>query len=566
LFAEYLSQYLQRLYQADAVRSILEVESLEEKAEWTDAVVVGSGFGGSVVAYRLAEAQQSVCLLERGKRYPPGSFPRRPDEIARNFWNPGDGLQGLFDIWSFRHVESVVASGLGGGSLIYANVLIRKDERWFVRDGGPGDGYESWPVTREQLDPHYDRAEKVLGAAHYPVSYAETTPKTRAMRRAASRLGLEWYRPNLAVSFAEAGSMPGSPIDDSEHNLHNAPRMTCRLCGECDIGCNYGSKNTLDYTYLTMAARAGAELRDRCEVLDIAPLTNGFEVGYICPEPQNEGVPVDLTALPRHRLRCRTLVLACGALGTTYLLLRNQRNFPALSPTLGSRFCGNGDPLGFALDCADRLEPSLGPVITSTMRVPDELDGGGRGFYVQDGGYPGFVDWLIESATLPGPVNRFARWAAVRVLQDSTGHRHSEIGAQIEALIGDGHVSAGALPLLGMGREIPNGSVRLNGDYLEVDWRDAMSSEYFKCVEATMAAVTKDRGAQPRRRTDGRRPAQRRRGRPRRSFRPPRVVHRRWLRHARAGRPEPVTNDRRTRRSILQSDPGTAYSRELTAP
>src|SRR5215469_4554843 len=76
-----------------------------------DAVVVGSGFGGSVVACRLAEAQRSVCLLERGKRYPPGSFPRRPADMARNFWDPGAGLQGLFDIWSFRHVESVVASG-----------------------------------------------------------------------------------------------------------------------------------------------------------------------------------------------------------------------------------------------------------------------------------------------------------------------------------------------------------------------------------------------------------------------------------------------------------------------
>jgi cholesterol oxidase len=464
-------------------------------AEWADAVVIGSGFGGSVVAYRLAEARHSVCLLERGKRYPPGSFPRRPADMARNFWDPGGGLQGLFDIWSFRHMESVVASGLGGGSLIYANVLIRKDERWFVRHGGPGDGYESWPVTREQLDPHYENAEKVLGAARYPQAYAQVTPKTQAMRRAADRLGIEWFRPHLAVSFAEPGSLPGSPVHGSEHNLHHAPRMTCRLCGECDIGCNYGSKNTLDYTYLTMAADAGAELRDRCEVLDIAPLADGFEVGYIRHEPQNEGVRLNLATLPRRRLRCRVLVLACGALGTTYLLLRNQRSFPALSPALGSRFCGNGDLLGFALDSADRLEPSLGPVITSTMRIPDAVDGGeGRGFYLQDGGYPGFVDWLVEAGTLPGAVNRFGRFAAVRALSDLTGRPHSEIGAQIAALIGDGRVSAGALPMLGMGREIPNGRLRLNGDYLEVDWRDAISSAYFKRVEATMAAVAREFG------------------------------------------------------------------------
>ena len=382
------------------------------RAEWVDAVVIGSGFGGSVVAYRLAGAQRSVCLLERGKRYPPGAFPRRPDQMARNFWDPSQGMQGLFDVWSFRHVESIVASGLGGGSLIYANVMIRKDERWFVHDAGPAGGYESWPVTREQLEPHYDRAEKILSPTPYPGSLAETTPKTQAMRRAAGRLGIDWFLPPLAVSFADPGQLPGSPISNSDHNVHHASRMTCRLCGECDIGCNFGSKNTLDYNYLTLAAEAGAELRDRCEVREIAPLDDGFEVRYVRHEPENEGVPVNTGTLPTHRLRCRVLVLAAGTFGTNYLLLRNQQRFPALSPMLGTRFCSNGDLLGFAVDSADPLDASLGPVITSTMRIPDELDGGtGRGFYLQDGGYPEFVDWLLETATLAGPANRLARFA-----------------------------------------------------------------------------------------------------------------------------------------------------------
>jgi cholesterol oxidase len=466
-----------------------------QQAAWVDAVVVGSGFGGSVVACRLAEAQRSVCLLERGRRYPPGSFPRRPDEMARNFWDPSEGMHGLFDIWSFRHVESVVASGLGGGSLIYANVAIRKDERWFVRDQGPGGGYESWPVTRDQLEPHYDRVEKIFGATCNPYPYAETTPKTQAMRRAAGRLGIDWFRPPLAVTFAGPGQRPGNPIPDSAGNLHGAPRSTCSLCGECDIGCNYGSKNTLDYTYLSMAARAGADLRDRCEVREIAPVDGGFEVRYIRHEPENEGVRMDAARRPCHRLHCRVLVLAAGALGTTYLLLRNRRELPALSPALGTRFCGNGDLLGFTLDSPDRLEPSLGPVITSTMRVPDEADGGeGRGFYLQDGGYPGFVDWLLETATLAGPLSRLARFATVRALQELTSRPHSEIGTQVAALVGKGRLSAGALPMLGMGREVPDGRLRLRGDYLDLDWRDATSREYFSRVEATMAAVAAEIG------------------------------------------------------------------------
>src|SRR5262245_18167365 len=105
-----------------------------------DAVVVGSGFGGSVMAYRLAEAGMSVCLLERAKEYAPGSFAPSPYEWSGNCWDPSEGLQGLYDLWSFHGLEAVVSSGLGGGSLIYANVMMRKPEKWFVREDVRVDG------------------------------------------------------------------------------------------------------------------------------------------------------------------------------------------------------------------------------------------------------------------------------------------------------------------------------------------------------------------------------------------------------------------------------------------
>jgi len=131
--------------------------------EHFDAIVIGSGFGGSVMAYRLAAAGKRVCLFERGKAYPPGSFPRSPHDMKANFWDPSAGLQGLFNVWSFKRLGAVVSSGLGGGSLIYANVFLRKDDKWFVKENVPGDGYESWPLTRADLDPHYDAVEKVIG-------------------------------------------------------------------------------------------------------------------------------------------------------------------------------------------------------------------------------------------------------------------------------------------------------------------------------------------------------------------------------------------------------------------
>ena len=123
--------------------------------------------------------------------------------MSTNFWDPSEGLHGMFDVWSFAGLDVVVCSGLGGGSLIYANVLLRKDEQWFVQEE-PGAGYEYWPINRADLEPHYDRVEAMLGATPYPFDHApyDATPKTVAYRDAAQALGRDWLLPNLAVTFA----------------------------------------------------------------------------------------------------------------------------------------------------------------------------------------------------------------------------------------------------------------------------------------------------------------------------------------------------------------------------
>src|SRR6202011_2390347 len=163
-------------------------------------------------------------------------------------------------VWGFGGFDSVVSSGLGGGSLIYANVLLRKDEHWFVNEERlPGRSHGPRPVRLADLDPHYQAVEDMIGAPPYPLdqpAYADT-PKTHAMQDAAAELGLDWRLPPLAVSFSPGtGDGPGLglPITTPQYgNLHGRPRVTCRLCGECDIGCNDGAKNTLDHTYLSAA-------------------------------------------------------------------------------------------------------------------------------------------------------------------------------------------------------------------------------------------------------------------------------------------------------------------------
>ena len=483
--------------------------TMVDSAEHVDCVVVGSGFGGSVAAYRLAEAGRSVVVLERGRAYPPGSFARTPAAMSRNFWDPSEGLHGLFDVWSFRGLEGVVSSGLGGGSLTYANVLLRKDERWFVHESPvPGGGYENWPVTRDDLDQHYDRVEQMLGATPYP--YPDT-PKTAAMRESAARLGLDYQLPPLAVTFAsraDAQAVPGAPITDPEYgNVHGLPRQTCRLCGECDVGCNYGAKNTLDHTYLSAAKHHGADLRTRCEVRGFVPLAGGgYEVRYVVHERDREGVKTATDKLPLSTITCDRLVLAAGTFGTTYLLLRSRAALPGVSQALGTRFCGNGDLLGLILKSrsgpageGDRqLEGSRGPVITSAIRVGDELDGPGstgRGYYVQDAGYPGFVDWLAETTQLLGGVRRAVRFGVGRVLSHLRSGPRSNISRDLAALLGPGSLSDSSLPLLGMGRDVPDGVMRLKGGYLDIDWTTKTSERYFERVRSTMRALADDLGA-----------------------------------------------------------------------
>jgi cholesterol oxidase len=475
-----------------------------------DAVIVGSGFGGSVAAFRLAADRQRVLVLERGKAYPPGSFARTPREMHANFWDPSEGLHGMFDLWSFRGLEAVVSSGLGGGSLIYANVLLRKDERWFVVKDPVRGGYETWPITRADLEPHYDEVEAMLGAQRFPFGESgyEAVAKTGAMQGAARDLGHEWQLPPLAVSFSPSPgerAVPGEAIREADYpNIHGRSRQTCRLCGECDVGCNYGSKNTLDHTYLSAAAHHGAEIRTRCEVRSFAPRSGGgYNVGFVTHAAEREGKKTNTGKLPVTKVTCDRLILAAGTLGSPYLLLRNRSAYPGISRTLGTRFCGNGDLLSFALKATERnggagrvLNPSRGPVITSAIRVPDAVDGGrGRGFYIQDAGYPGFVDWMLETTTVGSTAVRVARFALRRLWARLSRDPKSMLGAEISQLIGNTHLSSGSLPLLGMGRDIPDGVMSLSKGYLAIDWTTKTSQKYFDRVTSTMADIAHAMGA-----------------------------------------------------------------------
>ena len=494
--------------------------------EHFDAVIVGSGFGGSVMAYRLAEAGLRVCLLERGKAYPPFSFPRAPFRLRNNFWDPSDGLYGLYNVWSFKGSGALVSSGLGGGSLIYANIIIRKDEKWFKEDGANG-GYEPWPVTRAELNPHYDRVDQMMNVQKYPIHLKpyDGTRKTLAMIEAAEKLkkddpklDLHWLPLNLAVSFRtkhvgdadhpdDEHNPPviGEPVQEGRPNYHGKTRYTCVLCGECDLGCNTGSKNTLDYTYITAAQYQNppADIRPLCEVKSFGPLGDGkgYTVTYVKHDPDRwEGEPAngdDRERFPQHTITCDRLIISSGTFGSPYLMFKNLGAFPNLNKRLlGSRFCVNGDLLSFIIKshekkngkCVPRvLDPSFGPVITCAIRLGDTLDGlgdQGRGFYVEDGGNPYLLSWAVELTGFVGLLRRLGHFALSQI-----GIHNPDLDKEIANLIGDCATSKSSLPILTMGRDFPNGRMTFDGRYLDCDWKIKKSQEYYDRVRRVVRGI-----------------------------------------------------------------------------
>jgi cholesterol oxidase len=464
------------------------------------------------MAYRLAEAGLRVCVLERGRIYPPGSFPRSPYRMRRAFWDPSEGLYGMFNIWSFRNLGAVISSGLGGGSLIYANIMLRKPPETFVREE-PGDGYyEHWPVTYDELEPHYERAERMLGVQPYPFDHEpyRRTPRTRALVEAAEKLGLPWTLPNQAVTFGVEGKapVPGEPILGEAPNIHGRTRSTCRLVGECDIGCNYGSKNTLDYNYLSAAWRLGADIRWLHEVRAFAPRQGGgYTVDYVEHDAGREDRPLqtqDPSVLPTRTMTADRLILSAGTLGSTFLLLRNRAAFPGLSPALGTRFSGNGDLLTLAIKpthtlagrkVARPIEGGVGPSITVAIRYPEiPAEGAGDGaasrpigeFYLEDAGYPDLLNWMMQTTGMAGALWRWRHIGWRLLLSHLRGKAESDLSAEMAALLGSAELSAGMLPLLGMGRDVADGRMLLRGDRLDIDWRIDKSAPYFRRVRGEM--------------------------------------------------------------------------------
>ncbi len=213
-----------------------------------DVIVIGSGFGGAVTACRLAEKGRKVCVLERGRRWDVKDFPRGPGDAW--FWSHDEPEQhnGWIDIRAYPDMAVVQGCGVGGGSLIYANISV--EARPFVFERG-------WPkeISYQGLKPYYDKVGRMLNVQEVPDN--QWPPKMKLMKEAAEKAGFgeRFRKMTLAVNFDPGFSFDRPDPCDDRHskpfeNQWGLKQGTCVHCGNCDIGCQVGARNTLDLNYI----------------------------------------------------------------------------------------------------------------------------------------------------------------------------------------------------------------------------------------------------------------------------------------------------------------------------
>ncbi|MDR3650300.1 MAG: GMC family oxidoreductase N-terminal domain-containing protein [Acidimicrobiales bacterium] len=457
---------------------------LSELREHYDVIVVGSGYGGSIAASRLSRAGRNVALFERGREIHPGEYPATTEEARRNLQAStpeGDTGDPRDLYWFHMGADMNVFSGcgLGGTSLVNANVSLRPDPRIFDDRRWP----RSLRDDKTGLEDGFARAEAMLTPNAYPASFPPLA-KMDALRVAAD--GAPWYPTPVNVTFRAGPNAAG---------VH---QEACTGCGDCVTGCNTGAKNTLLMNYLPDAVSHGAQIFSEIDVRWVERAQHPADgepdetPGRWVVRAQPLGSRRDHFDAPPLAVSAEVVVLAAGTLGTSRLLLESRRHGLALSDRLGHRFSGNGDVLGFAFRpgrpvravgsghrAPDRDSPA-GPCITSVI---DKREGVALedGIIIEDAVVPGAVAGLLPLQLLP---QLGASWMRRRL-------RGGGPGQALFSLLTGGRrgLTEHIQTLLVMGNDDDEGSIVLDGDRVRVRWPGAGTRRYYERANGVVGAA-----------------------------------------------------------------------------
>jgi cholesterol oxidase len=441
-----------------------------ELAGTYDVVVIGSGYGGAVMAARLAPGRR-LCVLERGKEWAPTDFSTGLADTLAQFRSSSRPL-GLFDYRVGGTLDVLSGNGVGGTSLINSSVVLAPDRDVFGR----------WPQSIQSyyadgtMDIYEARVRTMLGA--------DTVAEGDALRK-------NWFHMSTTKARQRQGVavLPRAlPIAvnlrryNGQQNAQGVWQNLCSHCGDCVAGCRSGAKNSLDVNYLPLARNAGAQIFSRIEVDWIERLADGrWRVHYLYRPESGAPIPGQLITA--------SVILAAGSLGSTQILLRSRGHGLPLSPALGTRFSTNGDLLGLAYNTRVQTnimgfggaaspfgQQRVGPTITTSA----DYRGGGRPvdqrFLIQDAAIPSALVDAMRVALPLAAGGSFDFAATQRIARDALSRRSD--GALNHSMV-----------YLGIGHDSAAGRVELDGNgNARVVWPNLAQEPFVARMRAEMAA------------------------------------------------------------------------------
>ncbi|MEA5502189.1 GMC family oxidoreductase N-terminal domain-containing protein [Halotia wernerae UHCC 0503] len=446
-------------------------------------VIIGSGYGGGIAASRLARSGQQVCVLERGKEFQPGEYPntdtKAVGEIQVDLPAKRIGsCTGLYDFHVNQDINVFVGCGLGGTSLVNANVSLQAEPRVFAD--------QRWPKElRDDVDTllaeGYHHAEEMLKPTSYPEDFPPL-PKLQALEKSSEYLNENFYRPPINVTFQD------------EINHVGVEQKACNLCGDCVSGCNNKAKNTVLMNYLPDAKNRGAEIYTQVSVRQIERQGDRWLVHFQLLNTGQEKFNA-----PTMFVSADIVVLAAGTLGSTEILLRSQQAGLALSPQLGHNFTGNGDVLAFGYNTEQTingvgfgnrpLDKPVGPCISGIidMREQPRLD---NGMVIEEGSIPGaLASFLPESFATAGRV-------LGKDTDDGLGDRLKEKLREAESLAHGAYTGAvrNTQTYLVMTHDDAAGQMYLENDRLRIRWENVGKQPIFQRVNDRLTEATRPLG------------------------------------------------------------------------
>ncbi len=476
---------------AELIQSL--TSSFSELAAHYDVLVVGSGYGGAVAASRLSGALKPdgstvrVCILEKGREHRPGEFPDTATAAAEEFQVIVDGERvgredALYEFHAGRDISVFKGCGLGGSSLVNANVSLEPDPRVFTDP--------LWPVeltadTGQRLATGYERARAMLRPQPYPQS-APTPAKLAALESIASALGMGCERPPINVFFGAPGP---NPVGVTQH--------PCTGCGDCVSGCNVGAKNTLLMNYLPDAKARGADIFTSVCVTRVARAAeSGWRVYF-----RRLDVGRELFDAPEEFVEAGIVILSGGTLGSTEVLLRSRAEVP-LSDCLGRRFTGNGDILAFGFDLdlrvngigwgterGDARDP-VGPCITGLVDCRSPARPLETGFVIEEGSIPGamapYMAAFLEASKVlsDGDAGMLGGKSALHFAHSTEsfllGPRHGAVSHTQTFLV--------------MGQDGEGGQIRLVNDHPQIEWPGVGNLRAISEPNQVLERATRERG------------------------------------------------------------------------